>query len=401
MAIVFVNRYFYPDYSATSQLLTDLSFDLARRGAEVTVITGRQIIDDPMASLPAWETIRGVQVRRVWSPRFGRHSLFGRSLDYLGFYLSSACCAYRVLNRGDTLVAKTDPPMLSVVMARVAGLRGAHLVNWLQDLFPEVAVALGVRGIEGPLAGFLKWIRNRSLVQARMNVALGALMARRLRAEGIPPQRICVIHNWADGEQIRPLAPVKNRLRREWGLEQQFVVEYSGNMGRAHEFDTILDAARILSTHPNFTFLFIGGGVLRPVIATGASRRQLRNILFKPYQDRRRLTQSLGVGDVHLVSLQPRMEGLIVPSKFYGIAAAGRACLYLGDAEGEIGQIIQASGCGICIAPGDSQALARSLLALAADPELCRKQGQRARDVFEDRFDRHHGISAWAEVLGL
>ena len=116
MAIVFVNRFFYPDYSATSQLLTDLSFALAQRGEVVTVITSRQMIDDPQARLPSRETIHGVQVRRVWSPHFGRQRLIGRSLDYLGFYLSAACCAFGLLQSVDTLVAKTDPPMLSVVL---------------------------------------------------------------------------------------------------------------------------------------------------------------------------------------------------------------------------------------------------------------------------------------------
>ena len=246
MAIVFVNRFFSPDYSATSQLLTDLCTALAQQGQQVTVITSRQMINDPYAQLPACEILHGVQVRRVWSPNFGRMSLSGRSLDYLGFYLSAAWCALRIVQPGDTLVAKTDPPMLSVVMGWVAALRGARLINWLQDLFPEVATALGIQVLTGPLAGILKKVRNQSLKQAEMNVVLGRLMAERLRAEAIPGNQIRVIHNWADGQQLYPLAAKDNPLRRDWDLEQRFVIEYSGNMGRAHEFESLYPHAGLM-----------------------------------------------------------------------------------------------------------------------------------------------------------
>ena len=401
MAIVFVNRFFFPDVSATSQLLTDLCFDLARQGIAVKVITSRQAIDNPQARLPAHESLHGVEVHRVWSPRYGRQNLLGRSLDYLGFYLSSAWCAYGLLGRGDTLVAKTDPPMLSVVLATVAALRGARLVNWLQDLFPEVATALGLRGFSGLFAAALKGLRNRSLQQAAMNVVLGRLMAKRLMAEGIPGRQIRVIHNWADGRQLTPLAVADNPLRREWGLDHHFVIEYSGNMGRAHEFETILDAAGILREQAGIRFLFIGGGALRPAVERGAGQRRLENIVFKPQQARQTLVQSLNLGDVHLVCLRPELEGLIVPSKFYGIAAIGRACIYVGDPEGEIGQIITASGCGCCITPGNPGQLAQALLHLASDPGLCLEQGRRARAVFEDRFDRRLGVREWARVLAL
>ncbi len=401
MAIVFVNRFFSPDHSATSQLLTDLCTALAQQGQQVTVITSRQIINDPNAQLATRENLHGVRVRRVWSPNFGRMSLSGRSLDYLGFYLSAAWCAFRVVQPGDTLVAKTDPPMLSVAMGWVAALRGAGLVNWLQDLFPEVATALGIKALPGPVAGLLKRIRNRSLQQAEMNVVLGRLMAERLRAEAISGKQIRVIHNWANGQQLYPLAAKDNPLRHDWDLEQRFVIEYSGNMGRAHEFETLLDAAELLIEHQHICFLLIGDGVLRPALERDVTRRGLSNIKFMSYQKREDLLYSLNLGDVHLVSLNPKLEGLIVPSKFYGIAAVGRACIYIGDPQGEIGQIISCSGCGYCIAPGDGEALAQRVLSLASDAHLCVERGKQARAVFDERFDRQLGLQAWFEVLGV
>jgi len=151
--LIFVNRFFFPDHSATSQMVSDLAFALAAAGFDVQVVTSRLRYDDPAAELPGREAIAGVQVHRVRTTRFGRHLLPGRALDYLTFYLSAAWRLFRLLRRGDVVVAKTDPPLISVPVGWVAGLRGARLVNWLQDLFPEVAAALGIRLARGTAGG--------------------------------------------------------------------------------------------------------------------------------------------------------------------------------------------------------------------------------------------------------
>ena len=128
--------------------------------------------------------MQGVRVTRVWTTRFGRQNLLGRTLDYLTFYLSAAWSLFVLLKPGDIVVAKTDPPLISVVAAIVAKIRGAKLINWIQDLFPEVAGALGVGGI-GRLEGLLRSVRNWSLRTAYKNVAIGDGMATKLTEEGI------------------------------------------------------------------------------------------------------------------------------------------------------------------------------------------------------------------------
>src|SRR5512147_1343543 len=211
MKTVFLNKYFYPDHSATSQLLSDLAFHMAKTGTSVYVITSRQTYDDPDSILPSHESVQGVDVIRVWTTRFGRRSLPGRTLDYLTFYLSAAWSLFVLLKSKDIIVAKTDPPMISVVAAVVARWRGAVLVNWIQDLFPEVAEALGV--VRNRTFGtVLRRFRNASLNMAWRNVAIGAGMAERLLKEGIPEDRIHVIHNWSDGEEIYPIDRSANVL---------------------------------------------------------------------------------------------------------------------------------------------------------------------------------------------
>ena len=152
MRVVFVNRFCHPDHSATSQILSDLAAGLAAQGVAVTMIASRQRYDDPAAALPRREQWRGVEIQRVWTSRFGRRRLPGRALDYLSFYCSLPWTLWRLLRRGDVVVAMTDPPLVSLLVALVARLRGAVLVNWLQDLFPEVVINLGQPKLPRPLA---------------------------------------------------------------------------------------------------------------------------------------------------------------------------------------------------------------------------------------------------------
>jgi len=306
--IVFVNRFFFPDQSATSQILTDLAFYLAGSGHDVHVVTSRQRYEEPGASLPPAEVANGVKIHRIWTSRFGRDKLLGRTVDYLSFYLSASWRLLRLAERDDTLVAKTDPPLISIVAAVVARLRGARLVNWVQDVFPETAMALGVTGMRGRFGRALQHMRDASLRQAVMNIALGARMAEYLIGRGGLHDRVKVIHNWVDDDAIVPIPPERNRLRRLWGLADKFVVGYSGNMGRAHEFETILEAAAQLSSETDIVFLFIGGGNQKAYLENETIKRELTQVLFKPYQDRETLPESLGVADAHLISLRPTLR---------------------------------------------------------------------------------------------
>ena len=260
---------------------------------------------------------------------FGRSGLIGRGVDYVSFYIAALGVLAREVRRGDIVVAKTDPPLISIVAAMVAKAKGARLLNWLQDLYPEVAAALGLQTFAGWRGAPLRALRTWSLRAAAANVAIGERMAARLRSLGVAPETIHVIANWCDDAAIEPIDHAGNPLRHEWQLAAKFVVGYSGNLGRAHEFDTVLGAARQLAGEPDIIFLVIGGG--HGVERFRRATADLPNIVFKPYQPRNRLAHSLGVSDVHWVSLRPEVEGLIVPSKVYGILAAGRPILAICD----------------------------------------------------------------------
>jgi len=412
--LIFLNRFFHPDHSATSQILSDLAFALAERGRKVAVITGRQRYDAPKHVLLTKETIAGVSVHRVWASRFGRANLPGRAVDYATFYMSSAWRLWCLAERGDVVIAKTDPPMVSVFAAAVCWLRGARLINWLQDIFPETAQNLGVGGRAATLAyGLMRWLRDRSLMAAHMNVVLGKRMAERVLSFDVPGDRVRIIHNWADGSAVAPRSHETNALRAEWELGNDFVVAYSGNLGRAHDVETVLDAMRLVasasdaaipgSSKPAFRsvlWLFIGEGALFGHLKAEVARRGFTSVRFKPYQPRALLAESLSAGDVHLISLRPDLEGLIVPSKFYGVAAVGRPTIFIGDLNGEIAELVARHQCGRTVAIGNGAQLSQTVLELARDEGQCRLMGKHAREAFEAEFDKPLAIARWETLLG-
>jgi glycosyltransferase involved in cell wall biosynthesis len=398
--LFFINRYFFPDHSATSQILSELAFHLAERGRTVHVVTGRQLYDDPNARLPEQELHRGVTIHRVASTRFGRSGLLTRSFDYMSFYWS----AWRLLkvfaDADDILIPMTDPPLLSILAMRVARRRGPRVINWLQDIYPEVAVALKVPFIKGPMSTLLSSVRNASLRTANANVVVGELMAKKVSQLGVSREHIAVIPNWCDDVTIIPLDRDKNPMRQKWHLQDKFVVGYSGNLGRAHEFATLLDASEHLRNKPHIVFLFVGGGHLTTKLIRNVKERGLADrFLFLPYQGNEFLKQSLSVPDVHWISLKPEVEGLIVPSKFYGVAAAGRPILAVTAENGEIARLVRANQCGIAVAPGNSKGLAEAIVKLSGDAALSAAMGRRARAMLDGKFRRQLAFERWEKVI--
>jgi glycosyltransferase involved in cell wall biosynthesis len=273
-------------------------------------------------------------------------------------------------------------------------------VNWLQDIYPETAVELGVPFMRGPVAASLAALRDATLREAAATVVVGDLMGHKVKALGAPAERIHVIANWCNDEDIRLVANADNPLRRQWGLTDKFVVGYSGNLGRAHEFTTVLGAAEQLRNEPRVAFLMIGGGKRFDELSAAVQARGLAGAFrFLPYQARTLLSYSLGAADAHWVSLDPRLEGLMVPSKFYGIAAAGKPIVVIGDPNGELAQLARLNDCGFAIAPGDSKALTATLRQLLNAPRTVSEMGARARQMLDAHFTRRQGLARWRRLL--
>jgi glycosyltransferase involved in cell wall biosynthesis len=225
-------------------------------------------------------------------------------------------------------------------------------------------------------------------------------MARFLSAQGISADNLAVVHHWADKNEILPVDPQENPLRHAWGLGDKFVIGYSGNFGRAHDFQTVLDAAEQLKASPEIVFLMIGEGQQRRYVEDEARRRGLSNIVMKPFQPVDQLSESLGAADVHLVSLKPELEHCIVPSKFYGVLAAARPTIFIGDPDGEIATVIRDFHCGVSLCPGEVEMLVSAILLLRNSQFNRKLMGNNARYLMETAYSREFGAAVWQSAVG-
>lgn len=183
------------------------------------------------------------------------------------------------------------------------------------------------------------------------------------------------------------------------GLSRSSTDPSVGCSSRVHDSTAIVDAAERLRHDPSVVFLFIGDGKESDALRQRVWQRELTNVVFRPYQPRAALAHSLTLPDVHLVSLHPAFEGMMVPSKVYGVMAAGRPCVFIGDDEGELASMLREGDCGVTVAVGNGEALANAIIALRNDPARCAAMGAAARRRFEAHFDLPVALARWDQVL--
>ena len=385
--LIFIHSFFYPDYSAGSQMLTDLSFDLAKNGFDVTVIVSKKLYNDVKKSLPNKEKINDVDVQRVSSLSLKKNSYVGRALNYISLEIAIIIKLFALIDKRTVVVIMTDPPLLNVFLYLIIKFKKAIIVNWLQDLFPEVAVSAGLFREKSYINRALKKCRNLVLRKSDKNVVIGSIMSTYLKDLGVDENKIIRIENWSHGSKIYPIPNSCNEVRGEWGLGDDFVVGYSGNLGRAHDVSTIIVTMEKLQFVKNIKFLFIGGGVGLDKIKKYAQENSLYNVIFKPYQYRKRLGLSLNCADVHWVTLDPKMEGFIVPSKFYGILATARPVIFIGDENGELAQDIRRIGCGESVSIGDADKLTSLITLYSERSDTVAHLGNLGRKEFNRSYD--------------
>ncbi|MBA3848445.1 MAG: glycosyltransferase WbuB [Opitutus sp.] len=387
--LIFVNRVYWPNEAATALLLTDLAEGLAARGHEVHVVAS--------GSGPAKHG--GVALHRTGGADTHR-TLPQRILNYVRFLVRARQVLLRLAAAGDIVVLKTDPPLLAAALTGPALRCGASVVQWIQDIYPELVVRHTGAWLSWPLAP-MRRLRNRAWRRSAACVVAGEDMRPVVGSQGVPAGRIHVRPNWAPRELAVPADGAAVRAQRAaWGWEGKFVVAYSGNLGRVHEFTTLLAVAGRLRDEPGILFAFIGGGPRLREVQEQVRLRGLGNVRFLPGQPRDRLAPALAAADLHAVTLRPGFESLVNPSKLAGVLAAGRPALFVGPTTGSIAALLEHEGCGLAFRPGEDARAAAAIRALRDDPERVRESGRRARAAYERRLRFEDELAAWETLLG-
>jgi colanic acid biosynthesis glycosyl transferase WcaI len=399
MRILILNQFFYPDHSATSQLMTDLAEQLVERGFQVTALAGRGRYTGGEA-LPRREIHNRVRIVRAWATNFGKANIAGRLCDYLSFYVGAAL-RLLLLPKHDVIMVLTTPPLIGVVAVAVGRLKRTPVFSLMQDIYPDVAIELGTLRRGSLLSRVLDWLSRGVLRASNRIIVLGECMRERI-LEKLDGQsnsnfrsRIDTIHNWADGVAIKPVPDNENTFAAENGLSGRFIVMFSGNLGKVNDFDTVLESARLLKARNEIQFVFIGDGAKKRDIQDYIRTNDLSNIVMLPYQPREALPQSIAAGHASLVTLAEGLAGLSVPSKTYAIMAAGRPILFVGDRKSSVARLVKRCACGEVISAGDSGRLARVIEGWAGDRRQPERMGRNGRITFEKYFDRKIAVDSY------
>ena len=382
---------------ATGQLLTELCSDLAQTH-RVTVIPGRpNFVGAPAAR--GWlhrEKHNGVEIIRPGSRLFNKKRFLSRALGLLSYLVLAAWAAFRC-PRPDVIIVETDPPLLGALGVLLKAWHHCRLVLYLQDLYPEVGLAIG-KLRPGPLTWLLWAATQLGLWGADRVIVLGEDMRAKVLARGVLPDKIEVVPNWVDTVAVRPVKS-SVALRSEWGIDGEFVVMYSGNLGLSQNLQPVLEAAQRLR-ELSVTFVLIGEGAAKGELVETAKSWGLGNVRFLPFQPNQRLSESLGVADLHLIPLRRGLAGYIVPSKLYAILRAGRAYLAAVDQDSEVALVTRKHGTGVLIDPDNTEVLVEAIQWCAAHRHELAAMGRCGRQLAEDQFDRRQSVRHFAEVLG-
>jgi glycosyltransferase involved in cell wall biosynthesis len=381
LKILLLNGHYWPDLSAaTAQMLTGLGEELVRQGHGVRVICGRRKYDDPSVLFPQREVRNGVHITRIWNSSFGKGAKWKRAVDF-ATWLASAELALCREPKPDVVVTLTTPPLLSVLGARYARRVGAKLVPWMMDLNPDEAVAAGWLRQGSMMEKFLRSALEKSFRQSAAIIALDRFMADRIAAKGIDRGKIHVVAPWAHDKEVKPDVEGSKEFRVRHGLDDSFVVMYSGNHSPCHPLGSVVDAAIKLKDEDEVKFVFVGGGTGWEEIRKIKESENLTNVICLPYQPLEKVGASLGAADLHIVAMGEAFVGLVHPCKVYNLLSLGlpwvgigpKDC-HLADLLGELGRD---SGCEL-LGGKDSAALAKLILERQRSPKV---SGEKLRAV--------------------
>jgi colanic acid biosynthesis glycosyl transferase WcaI len=388
--LLVLNQYYWPGVEATAYLLTELCESLAPDW-DVTVVCG----NTPRAR-PGTKIRNGVRVVHLPSAAFGKRFIGLRALNYLSFLLLAALQGASG-RRPDVVLAMTDPPFIGAVAYAVARRFRSPFVLVTQDLFPETAAAVGrvrspavLRAI-GALVGV--GVRNADRV-----VAIGETMRRRLEAKGAPPERIRVIPNWVDPGAVRP-ASRDNEWAGEHGLLGRFVVMHFGNLGFAHDLETLIRASTLLRDLDDLRVVIVGRGAREADLRALTRDVDADSVVFVEHQPRAIASLCISSADVHSIGLTRGLAGYVVPSRLYGVLAARRPVIVGAEEESETARLVHEVECGVVVPPGDPPALAGAIRAFHAGHYDLDAMGGRGRDYVLRDASLAVAVSRYRELL--
>lgn len=394
-----ISQVFPPDPIAVGQHMRDAARGLAERGFEVRVLTSGRGYDDPTAKYPPRETMDGVDVIRLPLSSLGKktmaHRLVGQSL-----FLLQTIFRGLFTPRLAGILVSTSPPMASIAALIIRLFRSARIKFWVMDLNPDQLIETG-RIKETSLPARIFNALNRMILRASDDVvALDRFMAERLLRKVDVKDKISIQPPWPHSDHLETVEHAENPFRKEHDLEDKFVVMYSGNHGQTTPVTTVLDAAVRMQDRERLVFMFIGGGVGKRDVEATIAKHNPTNIIDLPYQPIDRIKYSLSAADVHLVTMEECVVGVIHPCKIYGAMEIGRPILSVGPEEYHVSDVMQGRDIGWHVPHGDVDKLIETLdMILALPQEKLREMGNRAAKIVQENYQQQAMIEEFTDIM--
>lgn len=391
---------FFNTYEPVSAFYRDIVPALVKQGAKVEIVISKAEYRKGRDIIQAFQHMPNVRFIRTTS--LGRNAYEGTAAKALATVLYAISASLYALfgPSVDRNVFLTQPPLFALLGVLLHRLRRQPYYYVLMDIQPQLSIALGLADENAWLTRLSARLSQIAMRNAEGVVVIGRGMAEYVERLGIEKQRIHFIANWADETQIYPIPAKENRLRQDMGWDDQFIVLYAGNIGLPQYFDDLLSVAARLRKSDDIRFVFVGGGSRQTSVARQVTQQGLKNVTLLPFlHETYSLAEILSSADVHFASLQADCTALAVPSKAYGVLAAGRPLIFQGGAAGEIARLIGEHRIGFAIPIGQVDSLEAIIMRLHDDPLLCQEFGRKARALVMTTYSKVNAVQQYIALL--
>jgi putative colanic acid biosynthesis glycosyltransferase WcaI len=393
--ILLLNLYYPPDTSATAKMAHAI-VDAVSVSHRVTVLCGRPSYDptERRAWRPYRTEIAGLaHIIRAGSTAFPRFDMKKRVLNYLSYVALAIPRA--LLVPCDAVMAMTDPPFQGIVGAIIAMLKRRPYIYNIRDMYPDMAVGGSIVEPGWP-ARILEKLHRWALGRATRIIVLGEDMRARIVAKGVEPARVLIVR---DGTEIlppnRPLPSPDPEVVRAIRGSFSFVLVHAGNLGFYGAWKTLVTAARVLAGE-GVGLVFVGDGAQRSQIEAAAAGSS--NIRFLEFFPASRIPSVLAAADAHVITVKRGLEGVVVPSKLYGILAAGKPIVVVAPKETDAASLGMRRGFAVVADPDRPAEVVSAVRALASDPDKVKAMGEAARAAAPD-YDRVKELQKFVEII--
>jgi colanic acid biosynthesis glycosyl transferase WcaI len=407
-SILILSLVFPPDSVSTAQIIGDLAEDLTALGNSVTVLTtsphynrdleaeSRQPIHNYLGRILRKSDYHGVPVYHTIMPRKGTN-LPLRLLSWTGFHVISTIAGMSLVPKPDVVLAPSPPLTIGLCAMWLARFYGIYYIYNVQEIYPDVAVNLGAISNKWMIRLLLN-LERFVYKKARAITVIAPRMRQRLLEKGVPDERIRVIPNFVDVDDLHPLSK-DNAFSRQHHVHEKFLVSYSGNMGPAQGLESFIEAANLLQAEPNIHFMMMGSGILKEKFWQRVVKLALTNLTFLPYQHYSLMAQIYAASDLCLVSQTAGTGSDAVPSKVYRIMAAARPVLACTDLKSDLADLITGADCGVVVQPGSAQSLAEAIQSAYQNRDIGEQMGQAGRNHVVKHYARSVIINRYNELI--